>query len=197
MSGLDGILNLIETQQKQSEESILKAAQSKAEAIIAEGYEKARKAYEDSLEKAKNRAEKDYENSCASVDAAMKRKLLACKIGIINETIEKTISKLDSLPSEEYFDLMIRLITRNLKPEKGELTLCKKDLDRVPDDFMPRLKELAEKKGGSITLSKDTADIENGFILSYGLVSENCSFRAIIEAEKDDIKDTAARLLFG
>ena len=55
---------------------------------------------------------------------------------------------------------------------------------------------MAEKNNGSIQLSKVPADIEDGFILSYGLISENCSFRAIIEAEKEDIRDTAARILF-
>ena len=57
--------------------------------------------------------------------------------------------------------------------------------------------ELTEKNGGSVQLSKQPADIEDGFILSYGLISENCSFRAMMEAEKEDIRDTAARILFG
>ena len=195
MSGLDEILTLIEQQQKQTEESIIKSAESKAAAIKAEGDEKARKAYEDQLRIAKAQAEKDFENSCASVDASMKRKILACKVEMIDAAIEKTISKLKTLPDKEYFELLLRLISRHTQQGKGVLALSEADLKRVPADFEHKLNELSAKSGG-IELSKEPADIEDGFILSYGLISENCSFRAMIEAEKEDIRDTAARILF-
>ena len=197
MSGLDEILTLIEEQQKQTEESIIKAARKKAESILSEGNEKADKAYKDYLDNAKISAEKEFENSCVSVDSSMKRKLLSCKVGLINDTIEKTIAKLKALPDKEYFELLIRLISRHIRPGKGILSLCSNDLNRLPSDFGKQITDLAAKDGGSIELSKEPADIEDGFILSYGLISENCSFRAIIEADKDEIRDTAARALFG
>ncbi|WP_028520509.1 V-type ATP synthase subunit E [Ruminococcus flavefaciens] len=195
MSGLDEILTLIEQQQKQTEETIIKSAESKAAAIKAEGDEKARKAYEDHLRIAKAQAEKDFENSCASVDASMKRKILACKVEMIDAAIEKTISKLKTLPDKEYFELLLRLISRHTQQGKGVLALSEADLKRVPADFEQKLSELSAKSGG-IELSNEPADIEDGFILSYGLISENCCFRAMIEAEKEDIRDTAARILF-
>ena len=196
MAGLDDILNLIEAQQKQAEDSIMKAAASKARSIKADGAEKAQKAYEEHLAKAKAQAEKDFENFCASADAAMKRKLLACKVELIDETIEKTINKLKSLPDKEYFELIIKLAERHIQADKGSIALGKKDLSRVPSDFESKLNEAAKQKGGSIKLAEQAADIDDGFILSYGLISENCSFRAIIESEKDEIRDTAARALF-
>ena len=197
MSGLDEILTLIEEQQKQTEESIIKAARKKAESILSEGNEKADKAYKDYLDNAKISAEKEFENSCVSVDSSMKRKLLSCKVGLINDTIEKTIAKLKALPDKEYFELLIRLISHHIRQGKGILSLCSNDLNRLPSDFGKQITDLAAKDGGTIELSKEPADIEDGFILSYGLISENCSFRAIIEADKDEIRDTAARALFG
>lgn len=103
MSGLDEILNLIETQQQQGEEMILKAAKSKAAAIKAEGDKKAQTAYEDFLHRAKEQTEKDFENACNSADADVKRRILSCKVGLIDEAVEKTIAKLKSLPDSEYF----------------------------------------------------------------------------------------------
>lgn len=196
MSGLDEILNLIEAQQKQTEDSILKAATTKASAIKAEGEEKAQNAYEEHLQKAKSQVEKDFENACASVDANMKRRILAAKVELIDETIEKTIKKLKSLPEKEYFDMLIKLAERHMQSDKGIVSLGSNDLARVPSDFEQKLNDIAQKNGGSIVLSKESADIDDGFILSYGLISENCSFRAIIEAEKEDVRDTAARALF-
>lgn len=197
MSGLDEILNLIETQQQQGEEMILKAAKSKAAAIKAEGDKKAQAAYEDFMHRAKEQAEKDYENACNSTDADMKRRILSCKVGLIDEAVDKVIAKLKALPDSEYFHLIIKLAERHSQPDKGVICLCSKDLARVPADFESKLNESVKKSGGSISLSKEPADIEDGFILSYGLISENCSFRAIIESEKDEIRDTAASVLFG
>ncbi|MCR5599145.1 MAG: H(+)-transporting ATPase [Ruminococcus sp.] len=196
MSGLDEILNLIEAQQKQTEDSILKAATTKAKAIKEEGEVNANKAYEEHLLKAKQQAEKDFENSCASVDANMKRRILAAKVELIDETIEKTITKLRSLPDKEYFELILKLAERHMQSDKGVISLGSNDLARVPADFEQKLSELAKNKGGSIVLSKEKADIDDGFILSYGLISENCSFRAMFEAEKEDVRDIAARALF-
>lgn len=197
MSGLDEILNLIEAQQKQTEESIIKAAVSKADAIKAEGDSKAQKAYDDFMKKSSAQAEKDYENACNSADAAMKRRILACKVGLIDQTVEKTVSRLKKLPEKEYFELILKLAERHIRPEQGMISFGKSDLSRIPADFENRLSELAKKKSGQIILSKEAADIEDGFILTYGLISENCSFRSIIESEKEAVRDTAARVLFG
>ena len=197
MSGLDEILDFIAAQQQQTEESILSAAQSKADSIKAEGERKAVRAYEEHLQKSKQQAEKEFENACSSVDANIKRKILAAKVDIIDETIEKTVSRLRTLPDKDYFELIEKIASAHLRPEKGILSLSEKDMARMPSDFEQRMNDNAQKIGGSIELSKESSDIDDGFVLSYGLISENCSFRAIIEADKDDIRDTAARILFG
>ena len=80
---------------------------------------------------------------------------------------------------------------------KCEIISVKDDGNRIVRfDFESRLNEIAKIKGGDITLSEKPADIESGFILSYGLISENCSFRSILESEKDSVRDTAASFLF-
>lgn len=197
MSGLDDILSLIEAQQKQTEDSIIKAAEDKAGAIKAEGEAKAQKAYDEYIRREKAQAEKDYDNSCASADAVMKRRILACKVELIDKAIEKAIEKLKGLPDKEYFELLTRLISRHLQADDGIISLGKKDLARKPADFESNISSLAQKAGGSLKLSTEPADIDDGFILSYGLISENCSFRAVIESERDGVRDTAARELFG
>lgn len=196
MSGLDDILNLIDMQQKEAENSIIQAALKKAETIKAGGEEKATNAYNSFMKNASADAEKDYENACSSADAEMKRRILNCKVKLIDKAVEKVLFKLDSLPPKEYFDLVLRFAERHIRPEKGNISLGKNDLSRITPDFESRLNEIAKIKGGDITLSEKPADIESGFILSYGLISENCSFRSILESEKDSVRDTAASFLF-
>lgn len=196
MAGIDEILNMIELQQQQTENSIITAANRKATAIAKEGREKADEAYSDSLKSSKEKLAQFYENTISSIDAEMKRRVLACKVECIGAVIEKTLEKLNKLPDKEYFAVMERLLEKKLTSGDGVLSLSKRDLARA-GDFGKKAAELAKKAGGTVKLSDKAADIENGFILTYGLISENCSFRAIIEAEREGVRDTAARALFG
>ena len=197
MSGLDEILNIIDEQRIQNEESIIGAANQKAAAIRSEGEQKAQKAYSEQLEKGQTDAKRDFVNACASVDSDMKRKVLDSKVKLIDSAIEATLERLAKLPEDEYFAMLKRLAEQKLRKGSGLISLSANDLKRLPADFETDIRSSAEKLGGTLEISKKPADISDGFILSYGLISENCSFRAIIESERDEVRDTAAATLFG
>lgn len=197
MSGLDEILNIIDEQRIQNEESIIGAANQKAAAIRSEGEQKAQKAYSEQLEKGQTDAKRDFVNACASVDSDMKRKVLDSKVKLIDSAIEATLERLAKLPEDEYFAMLKRLAEQKLRKGSGLISLSANDLNRLPADFETNIRSSAEKLGGTLEISKKPADISDGFILSYGLISENCSFRAIIESERDEVRDTAAAKLFG
>lgn len=197
MSGLDEILNIIDEQRIQNEESIIGAANQKAAAIRSEGEQKAQKAYSEQLEKGQVDAKRDFVNACASVDSDMKRKVLDSKVKLIDSAIEATLERLAKLPEDEYFAMLKRLAEQKLRKGSGVISLSANDLKRLPADFETDIRSSAEKLGGTLEISKKPADISDGFILSYGLISENCSFRAIIESERDEVRDTAAAKLFG
>lgn len=197
MSGLDEILNIIDEQRIQNEESIIGAANQKAAAIRSEGEQKAQKAYSEQLEKGQTDAKRDFVNACASVDSDMKRKVLDSKVKLIDSAIEATLERLAKLPEDEYFAMLKRLAEQKLRKGSGLISLSANDLKRLPADFETDIRSSAEKLGGTLEISKKPADISDGFILSYGLISENCSFRAIIESERDEVRDTVAAKLFG
>lgn len=197
MSGLDEILKNIDLKQKESEKGITDAADKRINAIREEAELKAQAAYSEYMEKASKKNRLDFENACSSTDSAMKRKILAFKVEQIDKAVENTVSRLHSLETTEYFALLEKLIARHISSGEGIISLNAADLKRMPSDFEKNIRSAAESKGGSITLSREAADIEDGFILSYGKIVENCSFRAIIEAEKEGVRDTAAKALFG
>lgn len=190
MAGIENILSIISSQQKQTEKTIISSAEKKADGIITEGNEKAVKEYEEYLKKAKVQLALDYDNAVSSVNSQMKRKALAYKVKCIDNTIEKVIDKLNGLTDNKYFAVLEKLLLSRADNKKGVLFLNKKDLTRITDSF----RNTAEKL--NIEISEEYADIENGFILTYGLISENCSFRAIIEAERDGVRNIISRELF-
>lgn len=196
MSGLDEILNIINQQQKQTENNIIRMAEEKAGGIEAEGDAKAARAYNDYMKKASAQAETDYKNACNSADAEMKRKILKCRVEIIDSAIENIIEKLDGLPDSDYFEMILKIAERKIHKGNGIIYFGENDLKRLPSGFPEKLTSVASEVGGTVTVSDRTAEINDGFILEYGLISENCSFRAIIESEKDGIRDTLARELF-
>lgn len=197
MSGLDELLNIIDLQQKESEAGIIAAAESRIKTIREEAERKAEAAYEEYRKKASEKNKLEYENACSAADSAMKRKILAFKVEQVELAAEKTLERLHSLGAEEYFSLLERLIEKHMSKGDGIVSLNKRDLERLPEAFESRIQSIATAKGGSVKLSREAADIEDGFILAYGNISENCSFRAVIEAEKDGVRDTAAKVLFG
>lgn len=197
MSGIEKILSIIQQQEKQTEESLLTSTRKKAEIIEFEGDEKAKKAYEEHLESSKQKLEQSYVNACKSVDADMKRRLLACKVSCVDDAVNLALDKMRKLPDDEYFDLLASLAGKAMREGNGVISFSKNDLDRIPSGFAEKLSALAKVKNGTVTISSDAADIRDGFILSYGLISENYSFDAVIEAEKERVRDTAASVLFG
>jgi V/A-type H+-transporting ATPase subunit E len=196
MAGLEDILNIIDSQQKETESRIMSSAESKVREINKDAAAKADKAYSDYMKKAEAENLRSFESSCVSVDAEMKRRILKCKVGLIDEVIEKTLQKLRSQNDADYFTMLEKLITRSIRKDDGTVSLSSKDLGRLPAGFEDKLKAKAAEIGGSIKIDTAPADIEDGFILTYGLISENCSFSAILETERESIKDLASTELF-
>lgn len=197
MTGIDSILNIISNQQKSIENDIIHSAEEKALNIEADGESKAEMAYNEYIKKSLEKAEMDYRNACNSIDSENKRKILRCRVELIETTIKKIISKLSELPDNEYFKIITRIALQKIHSGDGEIYFNKKDLTRIPMDFAEKLSVNAKKVNGTIKISETPADIENGFILVYGRISENCTFNEIIESEKDKIYDILARELFG
>lgn len=195
MNGLEKILGIIDADTKQNEAAIIGAAEKKAAAIIESGNRSGQQAYEKEFGKLKASAELEYRTACSSAETASKRDILAFRSECIEKAVERAAEKLDILPDEEYFSLLIGLIGRYRRGGSGELQLGQRDLDRLPSDFEQRLAELSDKDS-VITLSREAVSIRSGFVLKYGNISENCSFDSILEAERDDVRDTAASILF-
>ncbi|MDE5764831.1 MAG: H(+)-transporting ATPase [Ruminococcus sp.] len=197
MAGIDNILKMIASQQEKSESLIISSAKKQADSIMREYAEKAEREYNDFMKKSAVQLEQEKKNFCSSTDGEMKRVQLAYKVEAIDEVIAETLRRLNNLPVSEYFAVLQKLLSDRIRKGNGELSLNALDLMRMPESFRKYAVTIAEKSGGTLEISENPADIENGFILTYGLISENCSFSAIIEAEYESVRDIAAKALFG
>lgn len=126
----------------------------------------------------------------SAAQLAVRNARLACRREEIELTLTEALNTLLALPDAAYFEALTRLIQKNVRPGAGELRLNRRDRDRLPADFEKELK----KQG--ITLSETPADIDGGFVLSYGDIEQNCAFSALLADQRDALEDLVNRELF-
>ena len=100
------------------------------------------------------------------------------------------------MPEEEYFALLLKIADKAIHEGEGVISLSSKDLARMPKDFEDKIKAIAEGRQANMSVSKDAIDVEDGFVLSYGGIEENCTLEAIFADKKEELSDLVQKLLF-
>ncbi len=196
MAGVDNIINEILQEANKQADGILEEARKKA----AEIEDAAKKESAEALSRASQKTEADAEEYVRRSDSASqmlkKKALLAAKQEIITDVIKKAYQKLANQPDDAYFEMIRTLIERSAHEGSGKILFSAKDLKRLPKNFEKEANEIAAKKGGSLTLSENAANIKNGFILSYGGIEENCTLDALFEEKSEQLRDCVHQVLW-
>lgn len=193
MSGIDKILQQIEEDTGAICDELISRAERKADEIRAQAQEQADAYAVKAQEELKVKVRDIERRGASAAELEEKRILLSAKQAIITEMIGKAIERIKALPDDEYFALILKMVTKYSHPQEGMIRFCKRDLDRMPKGFMDQVNEAAS---GVLTLSDEPAAIDAGFILVYGGIDENCSFDAIFASESENLSDRAGKLLF-
>ena len=194
MSGLDRIIEKINADYLASCRKIADQAQKKAQDIAEDANAHAEKAYSDIIADAEKKAQSILNMSEANISGIARRAELSAKVEAVDAAIEAAYDAMCNMGADDYFAALEKLAVRNACKGEGELRLSKADLDRVPSGFAERIN--AELKDGSVKLAAQGADIENGFILVYGDIEINCTFRALINEQKDTIREKVCGVIF-
>ena len=196
MAGIDNITNEILREAKDRASQVISGAVAKADEMILS----AKKEGDGIAAKAAAKAEAEtaaYFSRIRSQAGMRKRQaILSAKQEIIGSVIDTAYEKLSCLPDADYFEMIAKLIGKNVRGEEGELLFSEKDLKRLPAGFAEAVGKLAEKAGGKLVISKETADIDNGFILRYGGIEENCTLAALFAEKRDELCDKVHEVLW-
>ena len=196
MAGLDKILEQILKEANDNAGSIKSEAQGKADSIISEAEKKA----EEIAARAKESIEREVADCGkrfeSSADMQKKQAFLAAKQGMIGECLSKAYDKIMEQDDASYFGMLIKLLKDNLQAREGTLYLSKKDISRLPADFMQKAEALASECGGKLKLSEETRNIDGGFVLAYGGIEENSSIKAMFDERGEELQDAVQKLLF-
>jgi V/A-type H+-transporting ATPase subunit E len=196
MSGLNKLVEQIKTAARDAADAKLAEAHRQAENIVREAEESAKKESEIILQEANEKASDIIERAKSSADLQKRRAILSAKQQIIEEAIRKTRDTLKSFSDEEYFDLILKMVSKYAQPKTGQIVFSQWDLERLPTDFEQQLNQTIMSKGGSLTISSENRPIDGGFVLVYGDIEENCSFTAIFRSKYDILQDKVHGFLF-
>lgn len=196
MAGIDKMTEAILAEARNEAEKIVDAARQEANAEKDAAFAKI--AEETAHKKASLDKEiEDYRLRAESArDLTKRRMILEKKQEIIARIVEKIRASLHDADSTTYFANLYKMFEKYCQSENGKMHLNSKDLGRLPMDFSSRLDEIARRKGGSIEVDRTPSSIEDGFVLSYAGTEENCTFRSLIETEKEVLCDEINKMLW-
>lgn len=183
-------------------QSIVLAGEEQAKAIAEEAAQQAAAVAEKAsaqadaeaaelLAAAQQKAEGIKKAALSNASLLTRNAVLEAKRREINLTVEAMKAHIAALSDAEYFVLLYKM-AGTVTTKDGELLLNERDLARLPADFAEQLK----KAGLNVTVAKEPAAIDGGFILRSGAIEQNCSFAAVMEDKRNAMEDVINAALF-
>ena len=196
MTGLDKIKQNILDEAAEAAKASMDEAKAKASQIEEQNKADAEKKCAEISQKNEAQLVQIKERAKSSMGLERSRKILETKQALIAEVIDNAKAQIRELPDEEYFALLLKIADKAIHEGEGVISLSSKDLARMPKDFEDKIKAIAEGRQANMSVSKDAIDVEDGFVLSYGGIEENCTLEAIFADKKEELSDLVQKLLF-
>ena len=196
MAGIDNITNEILQEAKTKAAALTQGASKKADDLLAQAKQQGEEFAAKAAQKAEAEAAAHGERILSQMGLRKRQASLKAKQDIISEVIDAAYEKLHSLGDADYFAMIMKLIGSNVQSGDGEILFSKKDKERLPKDFAQQVQKAAQLAGGSLSISEETADIDDGFILRYGGIDENCTLKALFAEKRDALSDKVASALW-
>ncbi len=196
MTGLEKMKSQILDEAGKTASDKLAKANGEAEAMLSQAKEQAARDVENISRKSEADAARLKERVESSNDLLRRTKLLEAKQQMITEVLDKAYASVETMGEGEYFAMLLKMLGKYARPQEGQMYLSAGDFAKMPGDFEGKAKAVAKEKGGSLSVLGEGRNIENGFVLAYDGIEENCTLKAMFDAKKDDLSDKVHRILF-
>lgn len=195
MTGLEKIIEKIEQKSKIRCNEIIDSAQKEAGDIIEKANADAEVLMDENRRKSKLNAEQTILMAHSGAQQKAKRILLAARIKAVNETLAEVARALSDMDEDAYFRAITNLAAANAMKGNGVMRLSSKDLNRLPKNLEAEINKKLLTKAAAVTIDKTPAPVKDGFILVYGDIEINCTFEALIESRRDELKEKIAEII--
>lgn len=195
MNGIDKIVDKIMEQSQSECDEILSKAALEVKNIIATARAKAAKQSEEIIAQAEAAASKTNAVAKSTAESITRNRYLEIKNAILNDIISAAYLEIDKFSDEKYFDMIKKLLLKNVMSGECQMHFNGFDLGRLPNDFETEI-NMAICDKGAVHISDTPVDIENGFILVYSDVEINCSLKSVFDENMERLKDMLNIALF-
>ena len=120
------------------------------------------KEYQEMLLTDEKRLKGDMKRSLGKFKSDCKMELLEVKNKVIDSVLARAISRIQSLPDNDYLTLMRRWLTNIPDHIEGQLLVNARDLKRINNAFID---DINEGRKARISLNTTAIDIKGGFIV--------------------------------
>lgn len=120
------------------------------------------KKYQEMLQVDEKYLMEDMKRFLCKFKSDCKMELLEVKNKVIDSVLERAISRIQSLPDNDYLILMVKWLVKIPDHLEGELFVNAADLKRIPGNFID---DLNRGRKAKVCLSNNAVDVNGGFIL--------------------------------
>jgi len=196
MTGLEQIIKTISAQAESSGESILSEAESRAKSILADAESEALRQSSQIIKRAEDESAELIKRAESGARREYAKRLLAERVALVEEVFQRALDMLCALPDGEYSEALFTMALRCAEPGAGQMLVSERDIKRLPADFEARLNASLAEKGASLSVKAHDSVTGGGFVLVYGDIEHNCTFPALLEANRDELCDLTRVRLF-
>ncbi len=136
------------------------------------------KKYQEMLQADEKHLREDMKRYLGKFKSDCKMELLEVKNKVIDSVLERAISRIQSLPDDEYLALIGKWLAKATDNLEGELFVSVADLKRIPSNFID---DLNRSRKAKVCLSKIAVDVKGGFILKTRNYEIDYSLDTVVE----------------
>ena len=152
---------IVENAQKEAEQ-IIKTAEEQFRNETESAKLSLEKKYQEMLQADEKHLREDMKRFLGKLKSDCKMELLEIKNKVIDSVLECAISRIQSLPDNDYLTLMGKWLTKIPDHLEGKLSLNTRDLKRINNAFID---DIHKGRKARIRLNTTAIDIKGGFIV--------------------------------
>lgn len=198
MSGVDKLKAKILEEAHLAAQDNLEKARKEASEIMQSARNEADRRQKEIIDKAHRDAEDRKKRIKAYSELEARKKRLEAKQEMVEAAFGKAIERLNSLPLDEYRNILASMISDLVKSGDEEIILSEKDKKALGADLEKDVNQRLAMKGirGSVKVSHKSGNINGGFILKSGDVEVNSSFDTIVRMQRNQLEAEVVKVLF-
>ncbi len=171
---------------------ILDAAKERADNIISEAKECAKKEMLRCEERAHRFLPEQERRICSVAELERKKLLTAAKQEVVDKTFCRAVNAIKSLSDDEYLSIIKGMIVSSA--EDGDTVIVSKlDKERVTEAFIG---SIAKKLNIRLTLSKEYGDFDGGVLLSSEGYDKNLTLESELALIREREESNLVEILF-